>query len=448
MGAGPAGLSAGYVLTQQSVNSVVCEQANAVGGLARTIRKGNFRFDIGGHRFFTKNDDIHKFIMDLMGDEVIKVKRKSRILFCGKFIDYPLPIVDSLLCAGIPDCFIIPFDYMYQKIDGRLKGKKIISFEDWVVNQFGRKIYGLFFKSYSEKIWGMPCDQVSADWARQRIAGMSLKTTFTKALFKWKKNSPSSLIDEFNYFKQGFGRISEKLAEHIQKANRIYIKTRVVQVQHEEKKIKGVVISQKGCLYNIGADYYISSIPITTLVQIMNPPAPEEVIEASKNLRYRNLITVHLMLNQHKVTSDHWIYIHDRDIGFARIHEPKNWSIEMAPPGKTSLVIEYFCSRSDKIWNMSDENLIDLTLHDLVKKLCLIEKEKILDGFVFRHPKAYPVYDIGYETHLYKVYQFLSDFKNLYVIGRCGMFRYNNVDHAIETGVKAAHNILGANYDL
>lgn len=444
MGAGPAELSAGYVLTQQNVDSIVCEKADLVGGLARTVRKGEFLFDIGGHRFFTENDEIHRFVMDLMGDEVIKVKRKSRILFRGKYIDYPLNFISSLLGVGIPDCFKFSFDYIAIKMLNRFSEKKTISFEDYIVSQFGRKLFDLFFKVYTEKIWGIPCNQISSDWAGQRIQGMSLKTALENALFRWRKNSPKSLVHEFHYFKQGYGRISEKLASDMQRANKVYLKTGVVQAQHEGKRIKAAIVNKDDRGLMIHADHFISGIPITELVQMMTPSAPDEVVEASKKLRYRDLITVHLMLNRQQVTPNHWIYIHDRDIGFARIHEPKNWSIEMAPFGKTSLVIEYFCNQGDSIWSKSNENLVDLTIQDLSEKLGLINRREILDGFVLRHPKAYPVYDVGYEKHLHRIYQFLDGFKNLHIVGRCGMFRYNNTDHAIETGVKAARHILGA----
>jgi protoporphyrinogen oxidase len=448
LGAGPAGLSAGYVLTKNRVETLVIEAEPYVGGLARSVSLNGFTFDLGGHRFFTKNEEILGFVREIMRDEIITVRRKSRILFRGKFVDYPLTLRSSLLSVSPIDAALIPVTYAAAKVYNRVHGRKVISFEDWGVSQFGRKMFDLFFRPYTEKIWGIPCDRLSADWASQRIRGMSLKAALAAVLLPSGRDSPKSMIKEFHYFRRGYGRVCERIGEEVRKANTIALSSRVIAVHHDGTRVQGITAETNDSKRREDGDHMISSIPLTDLVRILDPPAPDSLFRAAERLRYRDLLTVHLMFDRERVTNDHWVYVHDRSLGFARFHEPVNWSPEMAPEGKTSLVVEYFCTRGDPIWKRQDEDLIEETVRDLAEGLGLISRDELLDGFVLRHRRAYPIYDLGYNRPLREILAFLSGFENLQLVGRSGIFRYNNTDHAMETGMKAAENVLGADHDV
>lgn len=453
MGAGPGGLCAAYVLSKAGRPAVVLEKAPFVGGLARTIRKqtehGEFKFDIGGHRWFTKNDELNDIFKEVVAEELLWVNRISRIYFDGRYVDYPLKISNALKAIGPVTAARAVADYGRQRAKARVRPNEIVSMEDAYIDQYGETLYRLFFQRYSEKVWGLPCDQMSGDWVAQRTKGMSLMTAIKDAVVP-SRGKVVSLIDEFMYPRGGFGRFSERMADGVRAmGNEIRLGAGVERVHREGNRVTGVTVGTDQGSEFVGGDWFVSSIPLTLLAQSIEPAAPPEVIEASKSLVFRNIITVNLMLKKRQVTKDTWLYVHDRNILFGRFHEPKNWSPAMVPSDEhTSLVIEYFCSFGDEIWSMSEDELVEQSVRHLVDDLGFVTRDEVLGGFAVRAPRAYPAYTLGYEQSLATIKDFIGSLDNLQIIGRYGTFRYNNTDHAIETGMLAAKNILGEHHDL
>jgi protoporphyrinogen oxidase len=450
MGAGPGGLATAYWLAKHGVPVTVLERAPVVGGLARTVERDGFKFDIGGHRWFSKVDEVNDFYNEVVGDESIWVRRISRIYFDGKYIDYPLSVGNALAAIGPRLAAQAMADYARARVQQRLRPRPIRSMEDAYVDQYGQTLYSLFFERYSEKVWGLPCAQMSGDWVSQRTKGMSLLTAVKDAIIP-SKGAVQSLIDSFMYPRYGYGRLSERMADGVRATgNAVRLGTGVTEIRRQGNRITGVVVaSDTGREEIIEGAQFVSSIPLTLLCQIMEPAAPPEVIAAARALTFRNVITVNLMLDRERMTDDTWLYVHDRDILFGRLHEPKNWSVDMVPDqSKTSVVAEYFCSYGDEIWNMSDEALVEQTARHLSDDLHFVSRREVIDGFVVRSPRAYPSYTLGYEAPLGLLKRFVDSFENLQIIGRYGTFRYNNADHSVETGLLAAKNILGESHDL
>jgi protoporphyrinogen oxidase len=468
MGAGPGGLCSAYVLSKAGVPTVVVERAPFVGGLSRTIRHqtpvGEFKFDIGGHRWFTKNDELNELFKEVIGDELLWVNRISRIYFDGKYVDYPLKVSNALKAVGPVTAAKAVADYGVNRARQRVQPKPVVSMEDAYIDQYGPTLYELFFQRYSEKVWGLPCDQMSGDWVSQRTKGMSLLTAVKDAVIP-SKGKVVSLIDEFMYPRGGFGRLPERMTDAITAmGNHVQLESKVENVHHRDGRVYAVTVRvgsepelrEDNRFVHVGGetrviegDNFISSIPLTHLARIMDPAPPAAVLQATKELTFRDIITVNLMLKKPQVTHDTWLYVHDRNILFGRFHEPKNWSPAMVPSDEyTSLVVEYFCTRGDEIWNMSEEQLVEQTVDHLINDLRFINREEVLGGFVVRAPRAYPSYVIGYEKPLGIIKDYLATFENLQYIGRGGSFRYNNTDHSIETGLLAAKNILGEHHDL
>jgi protoporphyrinogen oxidase len=449
LGAGPGGLAAGYELARQGIAVSVCEKESYVGGLCRTIIRDGYRFDLGGHRWFTKNDVLNTFLIDLMGKELIWVNRISRIYFKGKYFDYPIRIMNVLQNIGPLTSFKAVMDYAIAQLPSRAVPPEQQNMEDAYIKLFGRTLYGMFFKNYSEKVWGRNCRDLSADWVVQRVKGMSILTALRHAIFP-QNGGIVSLVDRFMYPRLGYSRISERLAEEITLyGGRVILNHMVSRVHHNEKRIVGInTRDSEGKETYMEADYFLSTIPINLLVRLMDPKPPKAILEAAAQLRFRDLITVNLMIDREQITPDTWLYIHDREIGFARLHEPSNWSPDMAPQGKTSLVAEYFCDEGDRVWTLSDEALCEITVRDLVSRLRFIGSGEVIDGFAVRAKRAYPAYHIGYQRPLETVKGYLRGLYNLQIVGRGGTFRYNNSDHSIEMGFLAAKNILGAKEDL
>ncbi len=448
MGGGPAGLAAGKILTDEKVSCIVFEQDNGVGGLSRTHSHNGFLFDLGGHRFFTKKNELDEFIQRLLVDELIDVRRLSKIYFMNRYFNYPPTFMNAVTGLGPWVSAEILASFLKEKL--RPRKTPVVTLEDWMVSQFGRKMYELFFKNYTEKVWGIPCTEVSAAWAAQRIKGMSLLSTIRETLFPSGKDRPVSLIPSFKYPAHGIGRISERLKQEIEKRNSVRLNSRVASVRHNGKEITGVVIkTREGKEYVETATDYLSSIPVTELIQIFDPPAPAEVIAAARRLRYRDLLICVLMFDSEPITKDTWVYIPDPQIEFGRLHEPTNWSPAMSPPGKTSLVFEYFSFESDPLWSLPDEKIVENTVKQFTRiKLAPGAEEKIIDHCVVRAKKAYPMHEIGHESMLVLIKNFIKKFSNLTLMGRYGMFIYNNLDHSMESGIRAAQNLCGARYDL
>ena len=446
IGAGPAGLSAAETLSKTDHRFIVLEASDHTGGISATIKHNGFYFDLGGHRFFTKNREIDAYVSKLLGDELVFVDRSSKILLDGKFFDYPLKPVNAIFGLGPITATSIIFNYVLERFKFNRGAPR--SLEDWVISQFGKTLYMLFFKTYTEKVWGIDCNSISAEWGVQRIKGLSLRTAIIDAFWKKRKKDAASLLKHFTYPKKGIGVICDKLAETIREPNRLLFNAPAKEVFHDGKKITAVVYADKDGGKKVESDFVISSMPITDLILSLRPLPPDEVIEAARWLKYRDLVCVALMFNQPFVTDQTWIYVHDPAIDFGRLHEPKNWSIHMAPEDKSCVVFEYFCNEGDAVWNAPDEELFERTKNDFRKsRIAPQANDTVFDYKVVRTAKTYPLYEIGFSRHLLKIRDYLKGFENLQLVGRYGTYKYNNLDHSLETGIKGAQNILGANND-
>ncbi|MBI4317620.1 MAG: FAD-dependent oxidoreductase [Chloroflexi bacterium] len=450
MGGGLAGLAAAHTLARSGKQVAVLERADGLGGLSRTIVHRGFRFDIGGHRWFTKKDELNLFLHDLLGGELIDIRRLSHIYFDGKYIEYPISF--SSVLRGVKPWMVARagLDYLVSRaLRGRRDGTAgTPSMRDAYVEQFGRTLYETFFEQYSRKVWGHTCDELSGDWVAQRSRGLTL-SSIAKSTITGRNGRRETLADRFKYPRLGIGQIGEVMGDSIKvDGGEVLLDAGVCAVFHRQGIVESVVYEWKGGLHEVEGSHIISSIPITDLVGLLCPPAPLDVLEAATRLSYRDLITVNVMLDRESVTNDTWIYMHDPDIVFGRLHEPTNWSPHMAPSGKTSLVAECFCSVGDEIWSASDDVLCEMTVDQLSNSLGFISRRDVLGAFVVRSRQAYPTYLIGYDRALEKIKGYLTSLRNLQIVGRSGTFRYNNMDHSIETGMLAARNILGEELDI
>ena len=440
LGGGLTGLSAGYALTKAGFEIKVFEKDSTVGGLSKTIVHGGFRFDLGGHRFFTRNKKTDDFVRDLMGGELVSVPRKSKIYMRGRYFDYPLKPLNALFGLGIPTTVKIMSDYGAERLKRVFRAKDMVSLEDWVVSNFGRKMFDIYFKEYSEKVWGIDCSRISADWVAQRIRGLSLAKAVKNAFFRLNGKDLPTLVDRFLYPELGIGRISERLREEIERENKVFTGAGVERISHSGSMINSITVNT-GDPKVIEGEEFISSMPITSLVRRLHPAAPESALDAAEKLKFRDLVIVAVMVNRKRVTDQTWIYIPEQGIPFGRIHEPTNWSGKMAPEGSTLLVMEFFSFRGDRIWNETDEKLVGITVGNL-EKLGFVKRDEVMNSIVLRVPKAYPLFEVGYREACGELYEYLRGFKNLHVAGRGGMFRYYNMDHAIESGIATAERII------
>ncbi len=440
LGGGLTGLSAGYVLAGHGLPVTLFEAEATVGGIAKTIEHQGFRFDLGGHRFFTKNPRIETFVKNLMDGELITVRRRSKILLRGNYFDYPLKPFNAIVHLGLPSTARILGRYGIERLKHLFKKPQAVSLEDWVVAHFGRPMFDIFFKEYSEKVWGIDCSRISAEWVDQRIQGLSLSKAITSAVFRKRVGLIATLADNFVYPRLGIGRISEVLKEGIEKSGRVFTKARVEQINHAGGKIKSILVNSNGALNTEYGNQFVSSMPVTTLVKMLNPAPPEPVKAAASKLRFRDLVIAAVMIDKPRVTDQTWIYIPEKKIPFGRIHEPTNWSGDMAPRGKTLLVLEFFSFKGDIIWNADDRKITDIGI-DHLKQLGFIKRSEVMDSVIVRVPKAYPLFEVGYEKYFNEIAAYLAGFENLHSTGRSGMFRYYNMDHAIESGIDAAEKI-------
>jgi protoporphyrinogen oxidase len=445
IGAGPAGLTAAYELARNGVDVHVLEQAQQVGGISRTEVRDGYRFDIGGHRFFSKSPEVNTLWRDVLGEDFIRVPRMSRIYYGGKFYDYPLSALEALRKLGPLESVRILGSYLRAKARPLPREN---TFEQWVVNRFGRRLFETFFKTYTEKVWGIPCNRIDAEWAAQRIKGMSLRAAISNALFG--SGDAKTLIKEFDYPRLGPGQMWERFRDVVrQLGGKVTLGTEVVAVHHDGNgKVSSVTIDVGGERRDIEASNVINSSPITALVHRLRPAPPAEVLAAAAKLKYRDFLIVGLVVRRAALFPDNWIYIHAPGVKVGRIQNFKNWSAEMVPDAsKTSLGMEYFCSRGDDVWEMQDGDLVALAKRELMT-LGLADGADVEGGSVIRQPMAYPVYDGEYRQHLNVVRGFLETLRNVQTIGRNGMHRYNNQDHSMLTGLYAARNILGGSHDL
>jgi protoporphyrinogen oxidase len=443
VGAGPAGLTAAYELVARGVAPLVLERDGVVGGLARTESHGGFHFDIGGHRFYTKIDEVQRLWCDMLGDDFLTVSRLSRIHYKDRFFRYPLDGMNALRNLGVAESVRVVSSYVHAQLRPPAPDD---TFEGWVAKRFGRRLYETFFKRYTEKVWGIPCSAISADWAAQRIKGLSLTAAVKNALFG--TNGATSLIEEFRYPRLGPGMMWRRFRDEVERrGGSVQLDSDVVRLHRADDRITALTVRRAGRDSTLAAERVISSMPITHLIERIEG-VPDHVLRAARQLRYRAFILVGVIVNRAELFPDQWIYLHSPAVRAGRIQNFKNWSAAMvADPRKTALGVEYFCTEGDSLWQMTDAALIELAGRELVA-LRLAAAAEIESGVVYRHPMAYPVYDRGYAEHVQTIRDFLSTIANLQTIGRNGLHRYNNQDHSMLTGMLAVRNLFGDTHDL
>jgi protoporphyrinogen oxidase len=451
VGAGPAGLTAGFDAIQAGWGVTVLEKdPNYVGGISRTVCHDGYRFDIGGHRFFSKSPEVTRWWKERLPGDFIQVRRMSRIYYRGKFFDYPLKPWNALSNLGLFTSISCVLSYGWARLFP-IKPEK--SLEDWVSNRFGRKLFSIFFKTYTEKVWGIPTSKLSADWAAQRIKGLSLSKAVLNA---FKRKAPEggavikTLIDTFSYPRLGPGQMWEKVASDIRaRGGQIVMGSKVMKIRHDGHRVTSVDSADaSGGISSIEAEQFIISMPLQETVLAFDPPLAAEALAAAKELRYRDFLTVALVVEGENPFPDNWIYIHEPDVKLGRIQNFKNWSEAMiGRPGTTCLGLEYFCFEGDGLWSLPDAELIELGKREL-GQLGLLNGGRVTGGSVVRVEKAYPVYDPGYQSHLNVIRLELAKMANLSVVGRNGMHKYNNQDHSMMTAMLAVKNLGGGTYNL
>ena len=447
MGAGPAGLTAAYELFKHDVPVTILEKdPDQVGGLARTVEHKGYRFDIGGHRFFSKNQEVEDLWTEILGDEMLNRGRLSRIYYRGRFFAYPIKAANALWNLGPLEAARCMASYAWARMRP-VKDPK--SLEDWVRNQFGWRLFTIFFKTYTEKVWGISTKELSADWAAQRIKSLDLWLVIRSALLprraaKNRGEVVTTLIDTFRYPRLGPGQMWERVAEISRKKGAPVLHGRSIErVNHDGGIVTSVVTrTSLGDLDEHGGTDFVSSIPIRELIARLDPPAPDVVRRAAESLGYRDFISVAVMINRADVFPDNWIYIHDPSVKVGRIQNFKNWSPDMVPDqSKTCLGLEYFCFEGDGLWSSDDSVLVELAGRELAQ-LGICTPDEIFDGVVVRQQKAYPVYDDAYQEHVDVIRDYLqSHLPNLHLAGRNGMHKYNNQDHSMMTALLVARNI-------
>jgi protoporphyrinogen oxidase len=458
VGAGPAGLTAAYLLTKAGYSVIVIEKDPLyVGGISRTVEHNGFRFDIGGHRFFSKSREVVDLWNEILPDDFIQRPRMSRIFYDGKFYSYPLRGFEALRNLGIVRSGMCMASYGYSKLFPR---KDVKSFQDWTINQFGERLFNIFFKTYTEKVWGMPCDEISADWAAQRIKGLSLGGAVLDGLkrslgLNKRPNDgmeTKTLLETFRYPRKGPGMMWEKARDLVEaKGNRVLMNHALQQLSFDAKldRWRVAATTAEGKSVIISAAHVISSAPIRELTSRIHP-LPKSTASAI-DLKYRDFLTVALMIRSKDIFPDNWIYIHDSKVKVGRIQNFRSWSPEMVPdPSLACVGLEYFCFEGDGLWASKDEDLIELAKKEMAI-LGLCDPADVEGGAVVRQEKAYPVYDDQYRENVEAIREELeSAYPTLHLVGRNGMHRYNNQDHAMMTAMLTVRNIQAGRraYDI
>jgi protoporphyrinogen oxidase len=451
IGAGPAGLTAAYELvTRYGIRSTILESDSVVGGISRTVERDGWRFDIGGHRFFTKVKEVEAFWHEILADEDFMLRpRMSRIYYEGKYYDYPLKASNALKNLGVWEAFLCVMSYIWARVR---PPKDQNTLEGWIVARFGWRLYRHFFKTYNEKLWGVPVNKLPADFAAQRIKNLSLYSAVVNALLpKRNQKEITSLIEEFQYPKYGPGMMWERCTELVkEKGCTVHMETRVVGIRHEGGKAVAVIAQAKdGTRAEYPCDHVISSMPISQLLQAFEPPASSRAVKAAGDLRYRDFITVALVVPEKYSFPDNWIYVHSREVQVGRVQNFGSWSPYLVKEGRTCLGLEFFVFEGDDTWNRPDEELIEQGKREL-GILNLVDPAKVEAGYVVRMPKAYPFYDEHYKANVARIVEWLNECApNVHPVGRNGMHRYNNQDHSMYTAMLTAENIAtGTTHDV
>lgn len=457
IGAGPAGLTAGYeLLKTQKFSTEIIEKDNQIGGLAKTIDYKNYKYDIGPHHYVTESKEVEAWWKNIISkDEFVKLNRFTRIYYNKHFFLYPLQPINALMGLN-------PFESIHcvcSYFRYQLWPKKVMSYEDWLSNRFGKRLFEIFFKSYTEKLWGIKCNQISADWAAQRIKNFSLGKAIFFAFFGklFKKYTPRTILSEFYYPIYGAGTLWNNVGRKITDSGygKIHTNQKVVSIEHDGKSILAVLtknmldenqhtenqrLTRK--LMRHDGDYFLSTMTLRDLVLNMDPIAPEKVINAAKKLRCRALITLNLIIDKKQITPDHWLYIHEKSVRTIRIGNMNNFSAKLRPNENHSAIsLECFTFTDEPFWLKTDEELLEQAKLE-IDKIGLVKKELIIDGMILRVPDAYPIYEGNYKEYLDIVYNYLGKFKNLKLMGRNGMHQYNNMDTAMLSAMKAVQEII------
>jgi protoporphyrinogen oxidase len=443
LGAGPAGLTAGYLLAKKGLPVVVLEAERQVGGLAKTEVRDGYRFDLGGHRFFTKAKEVDALWHEIMREEFLKRPRMSRIYWNGKFLDYPLRGPDVIKKLGPIELTRAFLSYLWAQL--KPKGAEE-TFEDWVSNRFGKRLFNLFFKSYTEKVWGVPTSEIRAEWAAQRIKGLSFFSAAKSAFFGNRDNKIKSLISKFNYPRYGPGQMWETMTDDIERlGGRVLLNRKVTRLDFEGDRCVRVHAGDE--VFEPSA--VISSLPLRNTVGMANPHPRPEVVAAAKGVRYRDFLTVAVVLDGEDLFPDNWIYIHEPRVTVGRIQNFRSWSPWMVPDASKACVgLEYFCFAGDELWEMDDDKLVELGMREL-EELGLARREQLQFGFVERVPKAYPMYDAQYAERVGTIRSWLDGLDNFIQVGRNGLHRYNNSDHSMLTAMRAVDNLVkGTDHDI
>jgi len=447
IGAGPAGLTAAYLLARDGVAVTVVESDTVVGGLSRTVQYNGYRFDIGGHRFFTRYPAVQALWEEILGSEFISVPRLSRIYYQGRFFDYPLKPLGALRGLGLWQSMRVVGSYLRSRA---LPSAEETNLEQWVSNRFGRRLYEIFFKSYTEKVWGIPCTEISSEWAAQRIQNLSLARAVLGAVPLTRRSTAvRSMIREFQYPRLGPGQMWERCRDLVcEMGGEVLLGHHVTAIHTDGPRFAAVEVRTAEGTRRIEGEHCISTMPVRSLVKALRPSPPAEVMDAGRRLRYRDFLTVGLVLREESPFPDNWIYVHAPDVRVGRIQNFNNWSQAMVPvPGRTCLGFEYFCTQGDDLWDSADEDLIALAASEL-GRLGLGDPDRLEDATVIRMPKAYPVYDDAYRAHLATIRGYIDPIRNLYPVGRNGMHKYNNQDHSMLTAMLAVSNMRGAQHEI
>ncbi|MBU3759120.1 MAG: NAD(P)/FAD-dependent oxidoreductase [Candidatus Omnitrophica bacterium] len=446
-GAGPAGLAAAYELSRAGLPCDVIEKSSSPGGLCRTLNRDGFLFDIGGHRFLSRSEEVNALWRLILGDDLLTRRRKSRIHFRGRFFDYPLRPLNALSRLGPMESALCAASYARARL---FPPKDISSFESWMIRRFGRRLYENFFKTYTEKVWGIPCSELSSDWAEQRIQKLTLRQAVLRSLLPASGPGIKTLSDSFLYPRLGPGQFMEGLRLKAEDQGCVFSFGRDVrEICVSGQSVLSVsTVDRDGVFQTWEAENFLCSLPLPLIVRKLRPMPPDEILDAAASLKFRSFIAVNLVFDSPDLFDDQWIYLHSPSVRAGRLQNYKNWSPGMVPdPSKTSLGAEYFVTEGDDVWRMDDSALIGLALGEL-SRLGIADTSRFISGFTVRVAHAYPVYNPGYDRAVARIRDYLSRYRNFQVMGRAGLFRYNNSDHALLTGLRAARNIGGASYDL
>jgi protoporphyrinogen oxidase len=451
LGAGPAGMGAAIELVNNGVTDILIVDRNRlVGGLARTERFDGNRFDIGPHRFFTKNREINALWKKTLGDDFRRVDRLTRIYYNHQFFNYPIKAFDTFWKLGLAESAHALVSFLYGKMAHQTEAQ---TFEDWIIQKFGSKLYQTFFKTYTEKVWGIPCNQIGAEWAAQRIKGLDIMQVIKNAIFGDPRKEIKTLVDQFDYPILGAGQMYEAMMDTVvDSGGVVMLNSRVIAFHRKDHEIATIaVIDGEGHTYRMTANHYFNSIPLTHFFQLVVPEESADVQQAASTLYYREHITVNLVIDGDNLFPDQWIYIHAPDVKMARLANYTNFSDAMVKdPAQSALSVEYFTFKCEELWQMADEDLKQLAIDEL-SSLKLVEKSMVKQAWVVRETESYPTYFLGYQEPYGKLKGAIDRYTNLTPIGRGGMYKYNNQDHSTLSGILAVRNylnLLGTPYNL